>query len=65
MSTFTVKIDEKKNTLTIVADLNNPPTPSGTGKTLVIASSHGNHRVESTYNGKPITVGFNAYIPNK
>lgn len=62
---FTVKIDEKKKTLTIVADFNNPPAPSSSGKTLVIASSHGNHRVDATYDGKPITVGFNAYVANK
>lgn len=65
MSSFTVKIDEKKATLTITADLNNPPQPSSTGKSLVIATSHGNHRVDATYNGKPVTVGFSAYIANK
>lgn len=64
MSSFTVKIDEKKNTLTITADLINPPTLSTSRKSLVIATSHGNHRVDATVNGKPVTVGFSAYIAN-
>ncbi len=38
------------------------PTPSSTGKTLVVASSHGNTVTSATVNGKPVTVGLNAYI---
>ena len=38
------------------------PTPSSTGKTLVVASSHGNTVTAATVNGKPVIVGLNAYI---
>lgn len=38
------------------------PTPSASGKTLVVASSHGNVKTTAMSGGKPITVGVNAYI---
>jgi hypothetical protein len=38
------------------------PTPSSTGKTLVVASSHGNQPTTATIDGKPVIVGVNAYI---
>mgnify|MGYP001572686293 FL=1 len=38
------------------------PTPSKTGKTLVVASSYGNKQTEAVVDGKPITIGVNAYI---
>ena len=38
------------------------PTPSASGKTLVVASSRGNVVTQAVVNGKPVTVGFNAYI---
>jgi hypothetical protein len=34
---------------------------SASGKTMVVASTHGNQKTEATINGKPITVGLNAY----
>ena len=39
-----------------------PPTPSASGKTLVVATSHGNQSTEAMIDGKPIVVGLNAYI---
>jgi len=38
------------------------PTNSKSGKTLVVASTHGNQKTDVTINGKPVTVGVNAYI---
>jgi hypothetical protein len=38
------------------------PTPSSSGKTLIVASSHGNQTTTAMINGKPIIVGLNAYI---
>ena len=38
------------------------PTPSASGKTLVVASTRGNTKTEVMVNGKPVTVGLNAYI---
>lgn len=38
------------------------PTPSSSGKTLVVASTHGNQVSEAKVDGKPVTIGLNAYI---
>jgi len=38
------------------------PTPSASGKTLVVASSHGNKETDAKVNGKPVIIGLNAYI---
>jgi hypothetical protein len=38
------------------------PAPSASGKTLVVASSHGNKQTAALVDGKPIVVGVNAYI---
>jgi len=38
------------------------PTPSSSGKTLIVASSHGNQTTTAMIDGKPIIVGLNAYI---
>ena len=55
------KIDEAAKTLTLVLDLEDP-TPSASGKTLVVATTHGNQPTDVTVNGKPVIVGVNAYI---
>jgi len=51
----------KGNQLTITVDLQ-PPAPSASGKTLVVASSHGNQPTAATVDGKPVIIGLNAYI---
>lgn len=38
------------------------PAPSKSGKTLVIASTHGNQATTCEVNGKAVVVGVNAYI---
>jgi hypothetical protein len=48
--------------LVIKVPLNPMPTRSATGKTLVVASSHGNKQTELEIDGKPVFVGVNAYI---
>jgi hypothetical protein len=50
------------NKLIIICDLEKP-TPSASGKTLVVASTRGNMKTSLTVNGKPLTIGLNAYIP--
>jgi len=50
------------NELVIRIPLNPTPVVSSTGKTLVIASSHGNKQTEAKVNGQPVIVGVNAYI---
>ena len=52
----------KNNKLVIEIELNETPTPSATGKTLVVASTHGNTPTTAQVNGKTVIVGLNAYI---
>lgn len=55
-------IDKKANTLTIVIEMQKP-TLSASGKTKVVASTHGNVVLaDCQYDGKPLTVGLNAYF---
>lgn len=56
-----MKVTIEKNELVIRVPLQEP-TPSSTGKTLVVASSHGNQKTDALVNGKPVIVGLNAYI---
>lgn len=49
------------NKLCIEIDLE-PPTPSTSGKTLVVASTRGNVTTGAMVDGKPVVVGLNAYI---
>jgi hypothetical protein len=48
--------------LVIPVPLNATPTPSSSGKTLVVASSHGNKQTEVEIDGKPVFLGVNAYV---
>lgn len=57
-------IDEQAKTLTLVLDLQDP-TPSASGKTLVIATTHGNVPSDVQIDGKPLIIGVNAYIRAK
>lgn len=57
-----VTVDEAKRKLFIEADLETP-TPSTSGKTLVVVSTRGNLKTGQTVGGKPLTLGLNAYIP--
>jgi hypothetical protein len=56
-----MKVTIEKNELVIRLPLQEP-TPSGSGKTLVIASTHGNQKTGVQFKGKEVTVGVNAYI---
>lgn len=48
--------------LVIRVPMNAKPTLSSTGKTLVVASSHGNKETEVEVQGQRVIVGVNAYI---
>lgn len=56
-----MKAEVKGGKLIIEIDLQEP-TPSASGKTLVVATSHGNQTTTAMFNGQPITIGLNAYI---
>jgi len=56
-----MKVEIKGKELIITVEMQTP-TPSASGKSLVIASSHGNQRTTARIDGKPVIVGLNAYI---
>ena len=57
-----VHLDEKAGEITITLPVS--PRPSKSGKTTVIATTSGNQTFSDiVFDGKPITVGVNAYIP--
>ena len=56
-----MKVELKYNKLYIEIDLEKP-TKSSSGKTLVVASTHGNVVTNVEVEGKPVTIGLNAYI---
>jgi hypothetical protein len=56
---ITAKIDGKNLVVTIPMQ---DPTPSATGKTMVVATSRGNAPTEAKVGGKTVIVGLNAYI---
>ena len=54
-------VEVKGGKLCIEIDLQKP-TPSSSGKTLVVASTHGNTVTTAEVDGKPVIIGLNAYI---
>jgi hypothetical protein len=58
--TLTAAIED--GCLVIRVPLNPTPVRSATGKTMVVASSHGNKQTEVQVQGQPVYVGVNAYI---
>ncbi len=54
-----VKIENGKLIISIELQ---EPTPSASGKTLVVATTHGNVVTECVIDGKPVVIGLNAYI---
>ena len=54
-----VKIENGKLIISIELQ---EPTPSASGKTLVVASTRGNKETDVMVDGKPVIIGLNAYI---
>ena len=52
------KMEVKKNILTITVDLNETFGPSKSGKTIIIASTEGNQKVEDS---EGAIIGLNIY----
>ena len=60
---FSAKIEGDE--MVIRVPMNEKPERSASGKTLVVASTHGNKETECIVQGKKVIVGVNAYIPVK
>jgi hypothetical protein len=60
---LTARIEGPKGKQKLVIEIDvEEPKASTSGKTMVIASSHGNQTTTATFNGKPIVIGLNAYF---
>jgi len=59
-----INIDQDTKKSTLVLNLQEP-TPSSSGKTLVIVTTHGNVTTDAKIQDKPMSVGINAYIRAK
>jgi hypothetical protein len=56
------KVEIKGKQLIITMELDSDPSPSKSGKNLVLASTHGNEKTSCEFKGQPITIGVNAYV---
>ena len=57
-----MKVEVKDKELIITLPLFNPPRPSSTGKTLVVAGTGGFQASTAVLNGKPISISVNAVV---
>ena len=48
--------------LVVRIPVNDPPRPSASGKTLIVATSGGNKATTAVVNGQPLVIGLNAYV---
>ena len=62
MANATATVVIKDGAIVITLPVNDPPEASASGKSLVVASTHGNMVTDAIINGKPVIVGVNAYI---
>lgn len=57
-----MKVTIQGGKMIIEIDMETPPKPSASGKTLVVASTHGNQATTASVDGKPVIIGLNAYV---
>jgi len=58
-----MQVTIKDGNLIIAVPLQTPTPSKCSGKTLVVATTHGNCKTDVLVAGKPVTIGLNAYIP--
>jgi hypothetical protein len=54
-----------KKFLVVEVEMNKEPEPSSTGKTLVLATTHGNQPSNLKFDEQTVTIGVNAYFKAK
>lgn len=59
-----MKVEKVGNDLVITIPLHTP-TPSASGKSLIVCSSGGNKMTDVKIDNKNVVVGLNVYIPAK
>ena len=58
-----MKVTIEGKELVIRIPVEDPPRPSKSGKTMIVASSSGNVTTSCVVGGKQLVVGLNCYIP--
>lgn len=58
---MTAKIEKQGNVDVLTVSIPISARTSASGKSLVIASTNGNIQTDVMYDGKPVTIGLNAY----
>jgi len=56
-----MKVEMTKDSITITLPI--APRTSGSGKSTVIASTAGNKASAALFDGKPVVIGVNCYVP--
>ncbi len=59
-----MQVTEKDGNIVITIPKNKKPMPSTSGKTLIVASSHGNVPTGLQHNGDVISAGVNVFAKN-
>ena len=59
---ITTKINRQKRTITITIPLQKAMPSKSSGKTLVVASTHGCVTTEACHSGRPVVITANAFI---
>ena len=57
-----MKVSIEGKELIIRIEMEEQPTPSASGKTMVVCSTHGNMTTNVLIQGKPLVLGVNAYF---
>lgn len=57
-----MQVTIENNELVIRIPIEEPPRPSKSGKSLIVASSGGNVTTSCTVEGRQVVVGLNCYI---
>lgn len=59
-----MNVSIEKGELVIRIPMNKKPEKSTSGKSLVVASTHGNKTTDLEIQGQKVVIGLNAYIKN-
>ena len=59
---ITTRINREKRTITITMPLQKATPSKSSGKTLVVASTHGCQTTEVRHSGRPVVITANAFV---
>jgi hypothetical protein len=62
---ISIHLDENQKTVTITLPIEEKLRPSGSGKTLIVATTRGLKTASSTYFGRPVFAAANVFVYRK